>query len=416
MRILSLILPALLTVFIFATRQTDSPHGEEFKIPCNKCHSAKGWELDPEVYSYDHNTAAMPLVGQHAQIKCRQCHISLVFSEAETECYQCHTDLHEQTVGNDCGRCHTPHSWIVSNITDIHRQGRFPLLGAHYMADCASCHPSASSLRFEPLGVECADCHMADYQATTAPNHMEANLGTECADCHTISAFSWSGTGFSHQFFPLTGGHDIQDCSRCHTTGDFTGTPAECYACHQEDYMATTNPSHQASGFSTDCMLCHTTHPGWKPAVFDHSSFPLTEGHLGLDCAQCHDPGDYSSISSECFSCHQDDYNSSTNPNHASIGLSTNCLECHTTQPGWRPAQFTIHDSQFFPIYSGSHRGEWDSCTQCHEDPNNYANFTCLTCHEHNQSSMDSQHNEVNDYSYNSVACLDCHPTGRAED
>jgi len=344
MRILSLILPALLTVFIFATRQTDSPHGDDFKIPCNKCHSAKGWELDPEVYSYDHNTAAMPLAGQHSQIKCRQCHLSLVFSEAKSECYQCHTDLHEQTVGNDCSLCHTPNSWIVSDVTDIHRRSRFPLLGAHYMAECASCHPSASSLRFEPLGVECVDCHMADYQATTAPNHVEANLGTECADCHTITAFSWSGTGFSHQIFPLTGGHNIQECS------------------------------------------------------------------------QCHDPNDYSNISAECYSCHQEDYTGTTNPNHLAIGLSTNCVECHSTLPGWKPATFTIHDAQYFPVYSGSHRGTWDSCTQCHEDPNNYANFTCLTCHEHSQSRMDDRHREEGNYSYNSVACLDCHPTGRAED
>jgi hypothetical protein len=91
-------------------------------------------------------------------------------------------------------------------------------------------------------------------------------------------------------------------------------------------------------------------------------------------------------------------------------------MECHTTLPGWKPADFPIHDGQFFPIYSGSHLGTWDNCTQCHEDANNYAGFTCLSCHEHSQSSMDSEHNEVNDYTYNSVACLDCHPTGRAED
>ena len=344
MRILPLILTALLLVFVYATRQTDSPHGDDFKIPCNKCHSPEGWELDPEVYSYDHNTAGMPLVGQHMQIKCRLCHTSLVFSEAPTECYRCHTDLHEQTVGNECDRCHTPHSWIVNNITDIHRQGRFPLLGPHLMADCQSCHQSASLLRFEPLGVECADCHMAEYQASTEPNHVEANMSMECDECHSLTAFSWSGAGFAHQFFPLTQGHDIQDCSRCHTSGDFTGTPSECYACHQEDYTSATNPVHQGSGFPTDCILCHTT------------------------------------------------------------------------LPGWAPADFSIHDGQYFPIYSGSHRGEWESCSQCHEDPNNYASFTCLSCHEHSQSRMDDKHSEENGYSYNSVACLDCHPTGRGED
>jgi len=92
--------------------------------------------------------------------------------------------------------------------------------------------------------------------------------------------------------------------------------------------------------------------------------------------------------------------------------ISTDCMECHTTMSGWKPAKFTIHDAQFFPIYSGSHKGEWNRCTQCHEDLNNYANFTCLTCHEHNKSRMDSEHHEEGGYQYNSIACLECHPRG----
>ena len=79
--------------------------------------------------------------------------------------------MHMQTVGMDCARCHTPHSWIVKNITDIHRQSRFPLQGPHLAAQCLECHPSASLLRFEPVGVECIDCHMQDYQSASDPNH-----------------------------------------------------------------------------------------------------------------------------------------------------------------------------------------------------------------------------------------------------
>ena len=166
MRVLSLIfaLPALM-VLILPGGQDDSPHGESFKISCDKCHSASGGEFDPAVYSFDHSTTALPLAGQHLSVDCKLCHPTLVFSEAPSECALCHTDMHEQTVGEDCARCHTPRSWIVTNITDIHRQGRFPLVGAHFMAGCADCHLSASSLRYEPLGIECSDCHMADYQA-----------------------------------------------------------------------------------------------------------------------------------------------------------------------------------------------------------------------------------------------------------
>jgi hypothetical protein len=340
----AVLLFAAVAVIGLAARQDDSPHGKDFQISCSKCHSARGWEIDPEIYSFDHNTTKLPLVGQHRNVNCRQCNPTLVFSEAPTECALCHTDIHEQTVGNDCARCHTPHSWIVSNITDIHRQGRFPLLGAHYMAECTACHPSASLLRFEPIGVECVDCHMTDYQSAANPNHVEGNFSTECSVCHEMDSYSWGGAGFSHAFFPLTGGHDIRDCSRCHTPGSFDNTPTDCYACHAQDYANTSNPVHQVSGFPTDCLLCHTT------------------------------------------------------------------------APGWRPADFKIHDTEYFPIYSGSHRSAWTSCTDCHEDPGNYASFTCLSCHEHSKSRTDGQHNEVGAYRYNSMACLDCHPRGTGGD
>lgn len=414
MRILSLIIPFL--ALLLVTRQGDPTHGPDFKISCNVCHSPESWKLDYEIYSFDHNTTNLPLVGQHNNINCRLCHVSLVFSEAGTECISCHTDMHEQTVGTDCARCHTPVSWIVSNITDIHRQGRFPLLGAHYTADCMECHPSASSLRFEPLSVECVSCHMEEYQAASNPNHVEGNISTDCAQCHSMTAFDWGGEGFSHHFFPLTGGHALPECATCHKENDYAGLSSECISCHAEDYNTASNPDHVASNFPTDCMVCHTTMPGWKPAKFDHSSFPLTQGHAIAECASCHTESDYSNISSECASCHLDDFNATTNPNHVAAGISNNCLTCHTTLPGWKPADFPIHDSQFFPVYSGRHRGTWDNCSDCHQDLNNYASFTCIACHEHNRSETDSHHREVRDYQYNSMACLDCHPVGRAED
>jgi len=221
--------------------------------------------------------------------------------------------------------------------------GRFPLVGAHFTADCFQCHPSASLLRFEPLGVECIDCHQDDYQATTNPNHVQGNFSTDCYECHTMNAFSWSSSGFNHDFFPLTQGHAINDCNVCH--------------------------------------------PG----------------------------GDYSNTSPVCLSCHQDDYNSTTNPNHVSANISTDCVLCHTTNPGWKPAEFTQHDVQYFPIYSGQHRGEWANCVDCHTNPGNYAVFSCIDCHEHNQTDMNEEHQGIGGYSWNSIACLECHPLGDAE-
>ena len=111
--------------------------------------------------------------------------------------------MHNQTVGSECARCHTPNSWIVNNITEIHQRSRFPLVGPHRTADCYACHKNASAslLNFGPLGVECFDCHQANYASTTNPNHATAGYSHNCTDCHSMNSFTW-GTNVDHSFFP----------------------------------------------------------------------------------------------------------------------------------------------------------------------------------------------------------------------
>ena len=326
-----------------------SPHGKSFKANCDDCHKTDGWKVDLKKISFDHGKTKFPLVGQHTQISCKDCHSSLEFAKVQTECNACHSDIHEQTVGNDCARCHTPNSWVVTNITRLHQQSRFPLIGPHTVADCKDCHknllpavPStgtASRLRFDPLGVECYDCHKVNYLATTKPNHVQGNYSTNCTECHNMNSFSWAGGGINHNFFPLQGGHAI-DCNRCHTSGS------------------------------------------------------------------------YSKIPSECISCHRPDFNTVKNPNHVALNFPTTCKDCHSLNPGWKPADYANHDASF-PIYSGKHKGEWNSCADCHTNPSNYAQFSCTTCHEHsNKQDVDSHHSGVSGYSYNSTSCYACHPTG----
>jgi len=153
----------------------------------------------------------------------------------------------------------------------------------------------------------------------------------------------------------------------------------------------------------------------WSGAGINHNFFPLTGGHDLNSCQECHKTPDYSSTSPECISCHQSNYNATTNPNHTSIGFSTNCQDCHTTDPGWKPAQYTEHDAKSFPIYSGKHNGEWSKCSDCHSNPASYAQYTCIDCHDHNKTDMDDEHGGVQGYAYNSPDCFACHPTGSAE-
>ncbi len=413
MRKLSLVILSLLVVvFLSAKLMSDSPHGKDFNLPCELCHSSKSWKLDKSIYAFDHNKTAFALTGEHQSLDCRICHPTLVFSDAKTSCIDCHTDMHNQTVGPDCGRCHTTKSWIVENITEIHQRSRFPLLGPHYTTDCSVCHKSASLLRFEPLGTLCYDCHQANYESAKNPDHVKGNFSTDCSTCHSVTSFTWTSLNVNHDFFPLVQGHANLDCSRCHTSGSFDGLSPVCVSCHQATYDATTNPNHSAAKIPTSCSDCHTLNPGWKPATFTiHDTYyALTGKHATISCDQCHN-GNYSTpLPITCVGCHQADYNNTNNPNHAAAQFGTDCQTCHNTS-AWIPSTFD-HDNKYFPIYSGKHQGTWTLCTDCHTTPNNYGVFSCIDCHAHNKTDMDNAHSGVGGYEYNSLACYSCHPTG----
>jgi uncharacterized paraquat-inducible protein A len=99
------------------------------------------------------------------------------------------------------------------------------------------------------------------------------------------------------------------------------------------------------------------------------------------------------------------DYARSTTFPHASSNLSHQCLSCHATT-AWLPSTFN-HDSQFFRINSGAHRGNWTVCANCHPNTADYSQFTCVTCHTASQTN--SNHSKVSGYVYASPNCYNCH-------
>lgn len=402
----------LLLLLITATA-AQSPHGAGLKADCADCHTSASWNKLLNPMKFDHGSTSFPLSGQHTAADCRQCHTTLVFEAAETDCFTCHKDVHSNTLGNDCMQCHTPQTWLVTDVKSLHEKTRFPLLGAHQDADCGQCHTGYVNLHFEVMQAECFTCHKQDYLSANNPNHAASGFSTDCTECHSVADRSWKGGSFTHDFFPLLGGHNLPSCFSCHNGGQFTGLSADCKTCHLDDYTATVNPNHTSSGFSTDCKSCHNIY-GWQPAAFDHNQtdFPLTGRHISVNCSSCHTSG-YANTPADCNSCHNDDYLSTTNPNHIAAGFPIDCTQCHTTN-GWQPAEFD-HDGRYFPIYSGKHRNEWASCSDCHTQPSNYTVFSCTTCHEHNRSDMDQEHQGIQGYIYSSDACLSCHPDGESD-
>jgi hypothetical protein len=187
------------------------------------------------------------------------------------------------------------------------------------------------------------------------------------------------------------------------------GTPTTCVGCHKTDFESTTNPDHQQNHFSTDCIQCHTNQ-SWSPATFDHNMlWPLTGAHTQVSCAKCHLNGNYNNTPNTCSGCHQSDFDATTQPPHAASGFPASCESCHTTS-AWQPATWD-HDGKYFPIYSGKHKGEWNSCVDCHTTPGNYNIFNCLNCHTANATN--NEHDDVNGYQYSSAACYNCHPDGK---
>jgi hypothetical protein len=381
-----------------------SPHGEDLMMDCVKCHNPSGWDINYQTLQFDHDKTDYPLEGSHAQTDCKLCHSTLVFDEVpSTECMSCHADIHSQSVGNDCMRCHTSETWLVDNIPELHEENGFPLVGVHSSLSCVECHTSETVLRYDRIGNDCINCHQDDYASTQNPNHQNSGFSTDCTECHNPFGFGWDSEGINHDFFPLTRGHDIQDCAQCHDTNNYGDISSECVSCHNEDYAGTQNPNHTTAGISTDCVACHTTNPGWTPATINHDFFPLTLGHDIQDCAQCHTTPNYADTSAECVSCHNEDYAGTQNPNHTTAGISTDCAACHTTNPGWTPATIN-HD--FFPLTLGH---DIQDCAQCHTTPN-YSDVSpdCVTCHQNDYD----QTNDPNHLAANfPTDCIACHTT-----
>jgi predicted enzyme related to lactoylglutathione lyase len=83
-------------------------------------------------------------------------------------------------------------------------------------------------------------------------------------------------------------------------------------------------------------------------------------------CAQCHTNNNYKLTSAACITCHLNDYNGTTNPNHKTAGLPQDCTLCHNTT-NFTSATFN-HATTGFAL-TGAHTPL--QCAQCHTN-NNY--------------------------------------------
>ena len=334
------------------------PHGEDFAMDCRLCHHTESWTITPSYWQerslaylralrkgedtdsmFLHQVTGFDLTGQHREIDCRACHASLVFAdERGKECIDCHRDVHQMTTVADCAACHDTRSWLIDDVTTLHERAGFALTGVHAVEDCAACHQSQTHLRFDPIGNECIACHRQDYLATTSPSHVELQYSTNCMDCHNIETPGWTIDGSNHFFFPLTGAHDIPDCTQCHQVPNFSDISSACMSCHDDERKDLDEINHLARNFPTDCALCHSIEHGWptrKYRAHDGDYFPIFRGeHKGewSSCHDCHiDRDDFKVFS--CIDCHEHSDPDDLADEHDDVKNyryeSRACLECH---------------------------------------------------------------------------------------
>ncbi|MCB2224996.1 MAG: cytochrome c3 family protein [Actinobacteria bacterium] len=239
----------------------DDVHGGGLGDDCAACHTSGGWVPS----TFDHDAAAFPLDGAHAEALCEDCHADRAYRGTPADCYSCHgqDDAHDGRFGADCGLCHTTTGWEPA-VFD---------------------HASVTTA--------CVSCHLAD-------DAHDGRFGAECAACHSTGA--WAPALFDHDLseFPLTGAHAGAECARCHVDG-FTGLSADCVSCHAD-------PAFHLGAVGTDCASCHGT-DAWAPARYGLSHpFITDEGGSGINhgrtsCRTCHPSTVFSYT---CLSCHSD--------------------------------------------------------------------------------------------------------------
>jgi hypothetical protein len=416
------------TQAVFGQQVIKSPHGKlTIDIDCSACHRPNSWKPAKAKMNFNHKKmTGFALIGKHKMISCQSCHLDLRFDKPQVmagNCGSCHVDVHQGKFGTNCISCHNQTSFHSVKGLAIHAKTGFPLTGAHQQLACQSCHQNDRNGAFTNLDTDCYSCHKKDYETAQSIDHVKQGFSTQCQQCH--NTMGWGGAAFDHVTvsggFALVGAHKQIRCESCHLVPSFankfhTTSDKDCYSCHQSNFQ----DAHGGSNFPHTCLNCHNEN-SWGGAEFDHAKisngFELLGSHKKLECSSCHIIPSYqnkfqATSDQDCYSCHQTDFQKA----HGSgSGISTNCKDCHNENT-WSDAEFTAHDQQYFPIYSGAHKGTWENCQTCHTTNGNYASFSCLNCHAHAKTTMDQKHSEVSGYSYVSTACYSCHPNGHAGD
>ncbi len=425
-----------LTTWQQTTTPVHSTAGSQFAAAnCAVCHTTASWATA----GFDHSGTGFALTGMHVSpspTPCISCHVNNNYTLNSAACYGCHVAAWQSTATlggavpnhitgafpQTCETCHTTASWTGA-VFD-HATTGFALTGMHVSPSptpCISCHVSNN---YTLNSAACYGCHVAAWQSTATlggavPNHITGAFPQTCESCHTTS--SWTGAVFDHTTtgFALTGMHVSPvptPCISCHVGNNYTLNSAACYGCHVAAWQSTATfggavPNHITAGFPQDCSICHST-ANWTSATFNHNTtaFPLTGAHTTVACALCHVGGNYTTVATDCYSCHLTQWLSTVTlavtsgsvPNHIASNYPTTCASCHTTT-SWLGAVFN-HSTTGFPL-TGFHTTV--ACALCHISTA-VPPIDCYGCHA---ADYNGTTNPVHATAGFPTTCATCHTT-----
>ena len=332
---------------------------------CKHCHTEhKGRDaaiapLDRE--TFNHGLTNFKLSGAHTAARCEGCHVAKVkYRAAPSRCIECHRkdEPHKGRLGEDCQSCHTDKSWLPAKTFD-HEKTKFPLIGAHKSATCASCHAGE---KFRGIGTTCITCHRAE-------DKHAGRRGEKCETCH--ASIKWSQSTFNHDRatkFALRGKHAAAKCETCHTGNVYRDKlQRTCVSCHRKD------DPHQGQ-LGTKCETCHAE-AGWRQRTsFDHdlTRFPLIGLHAAVPCESCHRTNRFKEAPLACKGCHQDIRHEGR--------LTSACARCHNPN-GWDRWRFDHTRDTRFALTGAHQKAHCHSCHQIKSIEKISLPTACRSCH-----------------------------------
>lgn len=159
----------------YACHQADDAHDGQFGTDCAECHAPDDWQQA----TFDHAQTAFPLLGQHADIACQDCHVDGLYQGTPQDCFACHEDpvFHLGLFGQDCAECHSAEGWLPAQYSRTHI---FPIShGERGPSSCRTCHPN------DLQTYDCYGCHEHE-PAEIEREHREEGITDfeDCVDCH----------------------------------------------------------------------------------------------------------------------------------------------------------------------------------------------------------------------------------------